>query len=212
MTTQSNRWTVQQASLTAALCFVVGGAIGFVAHGPAAPVTVAKAPAAMAASAPEPSSMAPPISTPAPSPEQLKAAGSKAAIPVLDQLKKEPKNFKLLVQAGEMYFHHGAFAEASGYYKRALEVEDNPLVRNQYANALFNQGDADGALKQYGQVLEKKPTNDIALFNIGMIRFTAKKDSKGAVESWQKLLKAYPDHPQRERVQALIDKAQKQQS
>jgi len=48
-----------------------------------------------------------------------------------DQLKKNPKDFTLLVQAGEMYYHHGAFTDAATYYKRALAVKDNPLVRNQ---------------------------------------------------------------------------------
>lgn len=215
MNTQSSVWTVKQASITAALCFAIGVGIGFVAHGPAVPKVSASTAAPMMAasmppSVPESTSIAPPISTPNPTPDQLKAASRQATVPVLEQLQKDPKNFKLLVQVAERYYHHGAFADATPYYKRALDVEDNPLVRNQYASTLYYQGDADGALAQYGRVLDKLPTNDVALFNVGMIRLKAKKDPKGAVESWNKLLKAYPNHPQREKVQSLIDRASKQ--
>jgi tetratricopeptide (TPR) repeat protein len=213
--TPSKTWSLQQASLIAVVCFVIGIAIGFVAHGPNVAHANAPAPTAVAAPAeamPQPAAteaIAPPISNPNPSPEELKAAGKQAAGSMEDQLKKNPKDFKLLVQAGEMYYHHGAFADAASYYKRALDVQDNPLVRNQYASTLYYQGDADGALHQYGKVLAKNPKNEVALFNTGMIRYKAKKDSKGAIESWQTLLKDYPNHPQKARVQSLIDQAAK---
>ena len=137
----------------------------------------------------------------------MKAASAQAALPVLERLKSNPRNFKLLVEAGEMYYHHGTYAEAAAYYRRALAVQDNLAVRNQYASALFYQGDADAALRQYGKVLKASPTNDIALFNSGMIKFKAKNDAKGAIELWQKLLEAYPNHPQRERVHKMIEQA-----
>jgi cytochrome c-type biogenesis protein CcmH/NrfG len=213
--TPSKTWSIQQASIIAAFCFVLGIGIGFVAHGPN--VAKATAPAPMAAAMPEampptaaPEAIAPPISTPNPTPEQLKAAGKQAAGSLVDQLKQNPKDFKLLVQAGEMYYHHGAFADAASYYKRALDVQDNPLVRNQYASTLYYQGDADGALQQYSKVLTKNPKNEVALFNVGMVRLKAKKDAKGAIESWQTLLKDYPNHPQKAKVQSLIDQAAKQ--
>jgi cytochrome c-type biogenesis protein CcmH/NrfG len=218
--TPSNNWSLLQASLFAAFCLALGIAIGFVAHGPN--VAHANAPAPVAIATPNampPGAMppagataptAPPISNPNPSPEELKAASKKAAGSLEDQLKKNPRDFKLLVQAGEMYYHHGAFADAASYYKRALDVQDNPLVRNQYASTLYYQGDADGALQQYSKVLAKSPKNEVALFNTGMIRYKAKKDAKGAIEMWQTLLKNYPNHPQKDRVQSLIDQASKQ--
>jgi cytochrome c-type biogenesis protein CcmH/NrfG len=217
--TPSKTWSLLQASLFAAFCFALGIAIGFVAHGPNvaqanAPVVVATPADAMPPNAMPPeagnAAIAPPISNPNPSPEDLKAASKKAAGSLEDQLKKNPKDFKLLVQAGEMYYHHGAFADAASYYKRALDVQDNPLVRNQFASTLYYQGDADGALQQYSKVLAKSPKNEVALFNIGMIRFKAKKDPKGAIQSWQTLLKDYPNHPQKDKVQSLIDQASKQ--
>jgi cytochrome c-type biogenesis protein CcmH/NrfG len=208
---QSNLWTVQQAIITATICFAVGVAIGYIGHGPN--VARANAPARVAVSAPAeavgPQAIAPPISNPNPSPEQLMAASKQAAMPLQEQLKKHPKDFTLLVQAGEMYYHHGAFADAASFYKRALDVKDDPAIRNQYASTFYYQGDADGALKQYNLVLEKDAKNAIALLNTGMIRYKAKKDPKGAIESWQSFLKNYPNDPRGAKVQTLIEEASK---
>ena len=209
---QSKVWTVKQASIVAIFCFAIGLPIGFVAHGPTVARASAPVPTAIVPPAPQPEAIAPPISTPNPTAEQLQAASKQAAVPLEEQLKKHPKDFKLLVQAGEMYYHHGAYADAGAYYKRALEVKDDVALRNQYASTLFYQGDADGALLQYGKVLDKNPKNDIALFNSGMIRYKSKKDAAGAVKAWETLLKDYPNHPQRERVQSLIDKASKEKA
>lgn len=194
---QSSSWNVRQVVIMAALCFVLGSAIGYFAHAPAAkPAAAVNSAAAIPAN---------------PTPAQMKAASSKAAGSVLEQLKTDPKNVKLLVEAGEMYYHHGAFGDAATYYQRALAEKDDPAVRNQYASALFYQGDGDNALKQYDQVLAKDPKNEIALFNSGMIRLKSKNDAKGAVAQWQKLLQAYPNHPRKRQVEDLIAQARKTQ-
>jgi cytochrome c-type biogenesis protein CcmH/NrfG len=207
---QANSWTVKQALVTSAFCLVMGISIGFVAHGPnSAKAVVATSPTTSLSEALP--AIAAPISTPNPSPDQLKAASRQAAVPVLERLQKDPKNFKLLVQAGEMYYHHGAFTDAASFYTRALDVKDNPAVRNQLASTLFYQGKPNQALEQYQRVLQSDPKNEIALFNTGMVRFKTMNDPKGAIASWEKLLKAYPNHPQRRQVQGMIDKAAKQQ-
>lgn len=210
---QAASWSAKNAYILACICLAIGIVSGFIAHGPVKPEV---APTPVAVEQPEAvqpgaeAAIAPPVSTPDPSPEQLQAASNQAAMPVLEMLKKDPKNFKLLVAAGEMYYHHGAYDKACGFYERALKVEDNVLVRNQYASALFYEGKADAAIQQYEQVLKKVPTNDVALFNDGMIRMEAKQDKKTAVVLWKKLLAAHPDHPQKERVQHLIDTVSKE--
>ena len=214
-TSQSKVWTAKQATIVATFCFLIGLPIGYLANAPAVAKANAPAPTALAMPAAQPAqpeAIAPPISSENVTPEQLQAASKQAAVPLEEQLKKNPKDFKLLVQAGEMYYHHGAYAEAGAYYKRALAVKDEVVVRNQYASTLFYQGDADGALQQYAKVLEKNPKNEIALFNTGMIRYKSKKDFDGAIKSWQTLLKDYPNHPQRDKVQSLIDKASKEKA
>ncbi len=205
--TQENLWTAKQAYIMGVICLALGITVGFLARGPAAvQAGVPAVAAARAASRPA----APSLPDRSPSSSPMQAASAQAANPVLERLKADPKNFKLLVQAGEMFYHHGAYAEAAGYYQRALAVEDRFEVRNQYASALFYQGDADGALQQYAQVLRTHPGNDVALFNAGMVKLQAKNDPKGAVELWEKLLQSNPKHPQRQRVRQLIERAARQ--
>ncbi len=207
---QSNSWTPKQAIILAVICFVLGSAIGYFGHAPVTPKVATAVPAEVSQPNPVSEAKVAPALPEKVSPEQLKAASVKAAGSVLEKLKSDPKNFKLLVQAGEMYYHHGSFAEAGSYYNRALAVQDDVALRNRYASALFYAGDADGALKQYEKVLSKQPKNDIALFNQGMILYKAKNDRTGAVDSWKKLLAAFPNHPQRDQVQKMIDVASKQ--
>lgn len=207
MTSAATSWTAKQAYVMAILCLLAGIVLGYLVHGPAVAAPEQNAAVARPPVASAPASVALPVSNQQAAPAEMEAAGTQAATPVLERLKSNPKDFKLLVTAGEMYYRHGDYADAAGYYVRALAVQDNFAVRNQYASALFYQGDADGALQQYAKVLKTHPTNDVALFNSGMIKFTAKRNAKGAIELWQKLLQAYPNHPQRDRVQKMIERA-----
>ncbi len=195
-------WTTKQVRVLAIICAILGGVVGFLAHGPAVAVQASRA--VGDGNARPAATVAPPT---LPSPSQMKAASARAATPLLEQLKERPSDFRLLVQVGEMYYQHGSYTEAAAFYQRALEIQDNTAVRNQYASAMFYNGDADGALRQYEQVLKNSPRNEIALFNSGMIKFKAKNDPTGALELWQKLLRTYPNHPQRDRVQRMIARA-----
>jgi cytochrome c-type biogenesis protein CcmH/NrfG len=193
--TSSEEWKSTHAYIMALVCLTVGISFGWFLHGPTSPQP------GTAAAAAAPMQQA---SQPQMPPQEM---AQKAAESVLDKLNKDPKNFDLLISAGELYYHHRAFQEAGGYYARALDVKESVPVRNQYASALYYSGDVDGALKQYSLVLKTDPKNDIALFNRGMVEFKSKNDARGAVESWKALLKAKPDHPQRAQVEKMIHEA-----
>jgi cytochrome c-type biogenesis protein CcmH/NrfG len=70
----------------------------------------------------------------------------------------------------------------------------------------------DGALDQLNKSLTYDPKHPGTLFNIGIIKWQGKNDVKGAVESWQTLLKLNPNFPQKEAIEGLITKAQQQQN
>jgi cytochrome c-type biogenesis protein CcmH/NrfG len=50
----------------------------------------------------------------------------------------------------------------------------------------------DGAISQLQQSLHYDPKDGNSLFNLGMIKWQGKHDSKGAVAAWQQLLKSNP--------------------
>ncbi len=136
----------------------------------------------------------------------------KAAREVLEKLETDPNNFDLLAQAGNIYMHSRVFPGAVEYYQKALRIKEDSKVRNDYANALFYSGEVDRALQQYEIVLKRDPTNASALFNRGMVRWRGKHDPKGAVESWNLLLKTNPNDARRDAVEALIAQAKRHAS
>ena len=80
------------------------------------------------------------------------------------------------------------------------------------ASCLYYDGDVDGAITQLQQSLQDSPKDANSLFNLGMIKWRGKKDSKGAVAAWQQLLKLNPQlSPDRKaQVQKLMADAQMQ--
>ena len=56
-------------------------------------------------------------------------------------------------------------------------------------------------------MLTIRPNNAPTLFNLGIVKWQGKKDPKGAVVAWEKLLQANPDYPQKDQVQMLIERA-----
>jgi cytochrome c-type biogenesis protein CcmH/NrfG len=56
------------------------------------------------------------------------------------------------------------------------------------------------------KVLKADPKNDKALYNTGVVKLMGKNDPKGAIASWETLLRYYPNHPHKAQVQEMIKK------
>jgi cytochrome c-type biogenesis protein CcmH/NrfG len=148
-----------------------------------------------------------------PSLEEMKQMAEKKAEPLLEKLKSDPNNKDLLVQVGNIYEATHRFKDAATFYGRALQVDPkNIVLRTQMASCLYYDGDVDGAITQLQQSLQDSPKDANSLFNLGMIKWRGKKDSKGAVAAWQQLLKLNPQlSPDRKaQVQKLMADAQMQ--
>jgi cytochrome c-type biogenesis protein CcmH/NrfG len=148
-----------------------------------------------------------------PSLEEMKQMAEKKAEPLLEKLKSDPNNKDLLVQVGNIYEATHRFKDAATFYGRALQVDPkNVVLRTQMASCLYYDGDVDGAITQLQQSLQDSPKDANSLFNLGMIKWRGKKDSKGAVAAWQQLLKLNPQlSPDRKaQVQKLMADAQMQ--
>jgi cytochrome c-type biogenesis protein CcmH/NrfG len=181
-------WQVKQVYAMAVICLVVGLAIGYFFRGsqsPAAPVQ----PAAHA----HPSLPAGAMGGHTPSLEEMKRMADKKAAPLLEKLKSDPHNNDLLIQVGNLYKATHQFKEAAGYYDKVLHVDPkNVAIRTEMASCLYYNGDVDGAISQLQQALHYDPKDVNSLFNLGMIKWQGKQDSKGALAAWQQLLKSNP--------------------
>ncbi len=126
--------------------------------------------------------------------EELKAISDKQAAPLLEKLKSAPNDTALLTQIAALYHTTHRFQEASGYYKRAVDLDPkNVSFRTKLASSLYRSGDIDGAIAQLNTALTYDPKDANALFNLGTIKLQGKDDSKGAVAAWKQLLKSNPD-------------------
>jgi cytochrome c-type biogenesis protein CcmH/NrfG len=63
----------------------------------------------------------------------------------------------------------------------------------------------DGSLAVFRETLTISPTHPEALFDYGYILLQGKNDTKGAIDSWEKLVQTNPNFDQLDRVKQLIE-------
>jgi cytochrome c-type biogenesis protein CcmH/NrfG len=186
--TGATAWQAKQVYAMAVISLVVGLAIGYLFRGSQSPAV----PAQPAASA-QPAAPAGGMGGQMPTLDQMKQMADTKAAPLLEKLKGDPNNKDLLIQAGNLYEATHQFKEAAAYYDKALQIDPkNVPIRTQMASCLYYNGDVDGAISQLQQALHYDPKDVNSLFNLGMIKWQGKQDSKGAVAAWQQLLKSNP--------------------
>lgn len=194
--TSASTWTGTQAYLFAAFCLLLGVALGYLFRGSAS--------SAVAANTTQQSQDAHPQKQEA----DMQAALAQAAAPLIEAVTKNPNDYDSLVKLGNMFYDGQQYAGAVQYYERAVAIHpENVDVRTDLGTAYWYGGNADQAVAALETALKYSPGHPQTLFNLGWVRWQGKGDPKGAVEAWQKLLKANPDYPQRQQVEQYIAKA-----
>jgi cytochrome c-type biogenesis protein CcmH/NrfG len=210
--TAGSVWQAKQVGAMAVICLVVGLAIGYLFRGSQSPASPAQ-PAATAQANAQRSAPAGSMGGHKPSLEEMKQMADKKAAPLLEKLKGDPNNGDLLIQVGNIYKATHQFKEAAAYYDKAVQGDPkNVAIRTELASCLYYNGDVDGAISQLQQALHYDPKDANSLFNLGMIKWQGKQDSKGAVAAWQQLLKSNPQlsAERKATVQKLMADAQMQ--
>ncbi len=181
-------WLASQVYAMAAVCLLVGLAIGYLFRGSQSlPLPVP------AESGSQPAAMGNAMGGRMPSLEQMRQMADTKAAPLIEKLKSDPNNSALLIEVGKIYNSTHQFKEAAGYYDKALQADPkNVAIRTEMASCLYYSGDTDGAISELQQSLRYEPNDANSLFNLGMMKWQGKKDSKGALAAWQQLLKSNP--------------------
>jgi cytochrome c-type biogenesis protein CcmH/NrfG len=209
-------WRAWQVYAMAVICLVVGLAVGYLFRGSQPPATAAPAQAMANSSTNAPAdphemATAGGMGGKMPTLEEMKQMADKKAAPLLEKLKNDPTNKDLLIQVGSLYKSTHQFKEAAEYYDRGLQLDPKDVtLRTQMASCLYYSGDVDGAISQLQKALQYDPKDANSLFNLGMMKWQGKKDGKGAVATWQQLLKSNPQlsADRKATVQKLIADAQ----
>ena len=129
-----------------------------------------------------------------------------------DSVRNNPKNFDGYVELGNMQFDQQNYDAAAGWYRKALDVRPAEVsVRTDLGTALFYSNHIDESLTELRKSLELNPTHPQTLFNLGVVLLDGKKDTKGALEAWDKLVATNPDFPQLKIVKEQIAALREQQ-
>jgi len=141
-------------------------------------------------------------------PEQLKQMADQQAQPILAKLKASPTDPALLVQLGDLRYDAGQYKQAISYYEQSLALDpNNTRVRADMASAYAYSGDYDRAIAEYKTALKYDPKHALSLYNLGMVLWRDKGDTKDAVEAWETLLRANPQFAQQMQVSKLVEQA-----
>ncbi len=199
-------WQSKQVYTMAAVCLVVGLAIGYLFRGSASPATAISD----ARQSTGPAGGMAGHAGGMPTLEQMKHMAQKKAEPLLEKLKSDPNNSTLLIQVGAIYKATHQFKEAGEYFDKALKIDPkNVAARSEYASCLYYDGDVDQAIEQLNQALRYNPKDANSLFNIGIMKWQGKQDAAGALTAWHELLKSNPQlsASRKANVQELIEEA-----
>jgi cytochrome c-type biogenesis protein CcmH/NrfG len=209
-----NAWTDVQAYLLAAVCLVLGVALGYLFRGSAAPVAgTVQASAVADGGMPQgqPGRGQPNQAQPTQAqltPEQQKAMVDQSVAPLLSTLKTGPDDFNTITQLANLYYDGRQYPEAVKYYRLAIKIQPtNADLLTDLGTSLWFLGDADGAIAEFQKALTYRPDHPGTLFNLGVVRWEGKLDPKGAVQAWEELLRRNPNYPQKQEVQEYIDRA-----
>jgi len=198
-------WTGTQAYVLAAVCLILGVALGYLFRGSASPAAAQASTSTTTAqqgSDPHQQQSA-----------EVQAALAQTAAPLLEAVNKNPNDYDSLVKLGNVFYDGQQFPNAIQYYERALALHpENADVRTDMGTAYWYSGNADKAVAAMESSLKYRPGHPQTLFNLGWVRWQGKADPKGAIEAWQELLKTNPDYPQKQQVEQYIAKAKEHAS
>lgn len=197
-------WNTLQVYGMATVCLILGIAVGYLLH---APVVASSVGSAQTAGAPAGS---PPTASPQmPSAADLKRMADKKVEPLLEQLKRNPKDADVLEQIGRSYMAAQQFQSAQQYLEQSVAAQPKPETLNELSFVYVKMGDIDKAIAALKQALAIDPKNAPILFNLGFFEWRGKSDPKAAIDAWQALLKADPNNPKRAEVEQMMAQARK---
>lgn len=196
-------WSSVQVYTLSAICLLIGVTMGYLFRGSAAP----KAPGASTTAAVQTQTPGGVDASAPQSPEAMKRMAEKQVAPLLEQLKSSPNDAGTLAKVAQYYIAAGQFGDAVTYYEKSVAIKPAAETLTQLAGAYYYSGATDKSVDALNRALQADPKYPNALYDLGMLKWKAQGDVKGAVECWQRLLKTNPDYPRRAEVQKMIDRA-----
>ncbi len=113
---------------------------------------------------------------------------------LLNQTRMDPNNTVAWTALGHLYFDTSQNQLAIEAYEKSLELDpDRPDIWTDLGVIYRRNGNPQKAVEMFDRALSLNPLHEIAMFNKGVVQMHDLKDSKGALESWQKLIIINPE-------------------
>ncbi|GEM_PF-4626463 len=122
---------------------------------------------------------------------QAKGQNGQALSTLNNALARYPGSAHLYAIRGALWLQLREYAKAVADLKKSLDLQEDPGVRVNYAEALRKFGRKQDALKNLDQALSEKPGFFPALFNRGVLRYQTG-DKKGAIDDFSEAIKIDP--------------------
>jgi len=197
-------WRSVQVYTLSAICLLIGVTMGYLVRGSTAGKTPSTPPAATGGGNP---ASGIPLGSDQPNADSMKRMAEKQVAPLLEQLKSNPNDPEILAKIAHYYMVASQFNDAAVYYEKTVAVKPTAEYLTGLANAYYYAEKTDKAMENLNRALQTDPTFADALYNLGVIKWQVKGDTKGAVEAWEKLIKTNPKHPQLDQVKKMIARA-----
>ena len=136
-------------------------------------------------------------------------------------LKNDPKNVNILIQLGNLYYDWGQdevdregnsaqpsdkWTQGINYYEQALEIDPGNLnVRTDMATLMRDTGQVDQAIQEYHTVLKLDPQHPQARINLILALGESKRDYRGALSEYDKLMKEVPSQKENTELSQEVD-------
>lgn len=122
---------------------------------------------------------------------------------------REPKNARAWIDLGNLYFDTKQPQRAIDAYAKALELQpNNPDVITDQGVMYREIGSFDKAAANFKKANQIAPTHMQSLFNLGVVQAFDLKDTKAAVQTWNKVIATSPGSPQAMQARQAIDSLQ----
>jgi tetratricopeptide (TPR) repeat protein len=113
-----------------------------------------------------------------------------------------------MLQAARNSLAEGRYGEAIAAYQAVLKRHpDNVDAMTHLGLIVAIGGHADAALETFDRALAIDPDYGPALLYRGQVLYETKRDTAGAIHSWEQFLKVVPVGEDHERVKRLITEA-----
>jgi cytochrome c-type biogenesis protein CcmH/NrfG len=153
----------------------------------------------------------PPPGMPAGAPQPMPGDNFQARITQMQQVvARDPKNVQAWVQLGNDYFDTRQPQKAVDAYARALELRpDDPNVLTDQGVMYRDLGQFDRAVANFVKANTVDPRHVQSLYNLGVVYLNDLKQSKKAIEAWNKVIQTAPQSEQAAQARVGIEQAKK---